>query len=187
MSRLTPCFFVLAIGLFTLSACHSTKKVDSSQAEVQPTEEANETGQEHSPNAPVEVSPATDSLFFTYERTPCFGRCPIFKIRAYHSGYVTYEGINFVDYMGFYQSKMSEQQVLTFVDKIEEIDFFNFQNLYDDESLSDLPSRIFVVNHGGEKKRVVARYEAPEKLNSFGVFIENEFKDTKWVPVTHDH
>ncbi|RKX65008.1 MAG: hypothetical protein DRP41_03740 [Thermodesulfobacteriota bacterium] len=35
--------------------------------------------------------------YITLERTPCFGCCPVYKIKVYSSGLVEWEGIDFVD------------------------------------------------------------------------------------------
>jgi hypothetical protein len=179
--------------ILELSACSKFGKFKKKTTETVATEvveEVEETagseGSEMAPMEPVQVQP-TDSLFLSYERTPCHGRCPIFKIRLYQSGYVTYEGINFVDYMGYYQSRIGDQAMNRLTKQIDEVQYFNFEDRYDDERLMDLPSTIFVVNHEGQKKRVIARYQAPETLIGFGLFIEQEFKGTDWKPVTHDH
>ncbi len=34
--------------------------------------------------------------YITLERTPCFGCCPVYKIKVYSSGLVEWEGIDFV-------------------------------------------------------------------------------------------
>ena len=188
--RILSVVLVLIIGLTSCSKFGKFKKRSSDTAVAVVEEEVenvvDETGSEMAPTDPIQVQP-TDSLFMSYERTPCHGRCPIFKIRLYQSGYVTYEGINFVDYMGYYKSRVDEARMEKFRSKIDEIGYFDLEDAYDDEKLMDLPSMIFHVNDAGLQKKILARYQTPEKLTAFGLFIEQEFKDTKWVPVTHDH
>ena len=36
--------------------------------------------------------PAKEHLFLSMERTPCFGKCPSYKIMIFNTGNVVYEG-----------------------------------------------------------------------------------------------
>ena len=48
-----------------------------------------------------------DSLFFSIERTPCFGACRAYSIKIYRSGFATYEGRMNVDLMGTHSTRIA--------------------------------------------------------------------------------
>ncbi|NNC83857.1 MAG: hypothetical protein HKN79_09775 [Flavobacteriales bacterium] len=124
-----------------------------------------------------------DSLLLQFERRPCFGRCPVYKIKVFESGYTTYEGVNFVEYMGYYQARLSAAEIASIYQMVAEADYFSLNDRYDNENIMDLPSMIFRVQAMGKDKRIVARYEIPDELNRFAEQIDQLFADTDWHPV----
>jgi len=135
--------------------------------------------------APVETPQMTyeDSLLFQFERRPCFGRCPVYKIMIFESGYTTYQGVNFVDYMGYYYTQLPQGDVAKIYTSIAETDFFSLEDKYDNENITDLPSMIFRARAMGQDKRIIARYEIPEVLIDLGKEIDAMFAETEWQPV----
>ena len=123
-----------------------------------------------------------DSLFFYYEKTPCFGRCPIFKMSVYHSGFATYDGINFVENIGYHKSKISSEQVESIKELLNNIDFFSLQDKYDNENIMDIPAKVIEARYNGHQKRVLARYNAPEPLREAFKEIDKLFENTEWTP-----
>lgn len=124
----------------------------------------------------------SDSLFFYYEKTPCFGRCPIFKLTIYHSGFATYDGINFVDNIGFHKAKLKFEQMGKIRDLLNGINFFSLDDTYDNEHVMDIPARIIEARYDGKKKRILARYQAPQELRDVFNEIDKLFENTEWEP-----
>lgn len=151
------------------------------EAEKQAEEAATNGGAEAAPTVLLEMT--QDSLLFQFERRPCYGRCPVYKIMIFESGYTTYQGVNFVDYMGYYFSRISQAEVASIYSKIAAVDFFSLEDKYDNENITDLPSMIFRANAMGQDKRIIARYEVPEALINLGKEIDAMFENTDWQPV----
>ena len=105
-------------------------------------------------------------------RTPCFGQCPYFEVSIFNDGSVEYEGFNFVEKIGFYNSKINIKKVALIEDYIRKVDFFSFDELYD-ARVSDLPSVIIEVNFKGINHKVKGRYNMPEKFKMLSKFIDN--------------
>ena len=126
-----------------------------------------------------------DSLLFQFERRPCFGRCPVYKIKIYESGYTTYDGVNFVDYMGYFQHRLEPSEIAMIYKLIADADFFELEDSYDNENIMDLPSMTFRARAMGQDKRIVARYEIPEALTNLASQIDDMFENTEWKPVSH--
>jgi len=161
------------------------KKAERKEAFAQ-AQSADGTATEMAPTDPIQMQ-ASDSLLISYERSPCFGRCPVFKIKVYESGFTTYQGVNFVEYMGYFYTRIDAEKLQQIHAAITRSDFFNLEDRYDNEKITDLPSRIYQVDAMGMNKRIIARYEAPEALNTLGQEMEAIFKGIPWTAFTGDH
>lgn len=124
-----------------------------------------------------------DSILFQFERRPCFGRCPVYKIRIYESGYTTYDGVNFVDHIGYYKTRISQSEIAQIYTLIASSNFFELEDEYDNENISDLPSMIFRAKAMGQDKRIVARYEFPDALKDLAKDIDQMFEGRDWQAV----
>jgi hypothetical protein len=120
-----------------------------------------------------------DSLLASVERTPCFGMCPIYTMHIYQSGFVRYEGKNFVDNIGLYYTYSDASVLEQIKAKAEEIKFFSFDDTYDGQ-VTDLPTTYVTVNMNGEKKRIKLRYNYPDELKAFGKYLDELYKKVKW-------
>src|SRR5262245_38911323 len=60
-----------------------------------------------------------DSLFFHMERTPCFGRCPVYKLDVYRSGYATFDGSQNTPLIGQYRTWVSRDRMERLVREAE--------------------------------------------------------------------
>ena len=115
----------------------------------------------------VEQPTPQDTLVVSFNKTPCFGRCPVYKIKIYASGFSTYEGINFAEKMGLYSTTFSQAQIEKIYNSAVEIGYFDLNNEYNDPQVSDLPSTISRINYNGQDQRIMARNNVPEKLKIF--------------------
>lgn len=123
-----------------------------------------------------------DSLLIGFEKTPCFGRCPVYKVRVYRSGFATYEGLNFTEKLGMYSAHFSEDEIAAIFKSAAEIGYFSFEDKYDNKMISDLPSTISTLNSEDEKKRIIARVNVPEPLKNFHKNLAVTLQEKDWQP-----
>jgi len=163
---------------FIAFSCKSNKDAasDSSASE----------GDESSPDTVVVVveKPAEqkDSLIIGFEKTPCFGRCPVYKVKVYQSGFATYEGLNFTEKLGMYSAQFSEEEIAEIFKSAIEIDYFSFEDKYDNPMISDLPSTISALKSEDREKRIVARVNVPERLKNFHENLSVTLLEKDWQP-----
>jgi hypothetical protein len=147
MKYFSPIFFVILLSL----ACSSQKETQStSDTKVK--------------------NNAKDTLYFTMERTPCFGMCPTDKVQIFSDGKVIYEGIRFVDMMGVYEGEMSEGQLIRLENQLRDMRFFMLMDEYDGP-VTDLPSTIFYVLWGDKQKRVLNRFNGDPSLKTLEALV----------------
>jgi Domain of unknown function (DUF6438) len=98
------------------------------------------------------------------ERTPCFGRCPVYGISVLPSGVVSYEGRANVRVVGTATSRISPDRVQALLLELERAGYFTFANRY---ALSeptclrystDSPSAISSATFRGRTKRIEHDY-----------------------------
>ena len=125
---------------------------------------------------------ATDSLFFSLERTPCFGKCPAYTVSIYRSGFAVYDGRTFAPRQGRYTGRVDVATMRTLLGKAEAIGYFDLQDSYDGP-VTDLPSTITRIVSGRRDKRILARYKTPPALKAFALEADTLLKDVVWTPV----
>lgn len=118
-----------------------------------------------------QVSVADDFLL-RITRTPCYGTCPDFTMTVDANGNVAYTGRNFVDNLGMYSKRISRKQVKQLVQILEEGKFWEYNEVYDNQGVTDLPSIITECTHNGKSRQVLNRIGAPKELGEMQVKLE---------------
>lgn len=120
---------------------------------------------------PNDETPIKESLFLTMERTPCFGKCPSYKLTIFNTGNVVYEGFTFAKKEGKHTKKLSEKQLTEIQDKVVSINLFEMNDKYD-SPITDIPSTILYVVYKGKKKKILDRVAGPDELKSLEKLID---------------
>lgn len=121
--------------------------------------------------------------FARIQKTPCFGRCPVYVMTIYQDGRVDYFGKKFVEKEGRYVAKVSNEKLEALKNKAKELGFFEMDNVYDKPGITDLPSVVTTVKDDDGFKTVVNRFDSPEKLRAFEKYFEESFKELEWEKV----
>lgn len=167
--------FVFGAMLF-LPSCKDKQQVIEEEA-VEVVEVPEEVVEE------VEESPK-DSLVVVYQRTPCFGTCPIFTFKLYESGYATYKGENFVDKMGNFEGLAPINAFDEIRKKADEIGYFQMKDSYNDPMVSDLPATITeIMSDAGTRKYVKNRYNGPAEIQQLYPVIDSIIENIEWKPI----
>lgn len=122
---------------------------------------------------------AADSVFFSVERTPCFGKCPTYSTRVDRNGGVEWVGRQNVERMGTWNAHMDYAQMELLLDRAKAIGFFAMQDRYDGE-VTDLPSTILRVNADGTDKQVMGRYRTPPGFKSLATYADSLLGTLEW-------
>ena len=88
------------------------------------------------------------------ERTACFGFCPIYSVEVDQDGYVTYTGEKFVNFQGKKQYKIDKYMAEKLFQDAIDADFFNLNDRYVDQRVTDLPSTVITITADGRTKSI---------------------------------
>lgn len=154
------CILLLACGLL---ACRSKQE------------------QQHSSEVPD--ASLNDTLFYQ-NRGACFGTCPVFELVIYKDGRAILSGIRHVKHVGSYQAILAYEQYSPLIAAVQKIGFLDWEDSYDNDKVTDLPSIITAVNLNGKRKQVLARYKAPESLIFLNEEVDRLIDQVNWIKMS---
>ena len=120
------------------------------------------------------------------QRTACFGSCPIYTLTVFEDGHAEYFGKKFAPREGRWTTNVLPELMDQLMNFANEIGYFELDNVYDKEAVTDVPSTITSLRTSEGLKTVVNRFEAPEELQRFEKYFDDLFNDVEWVPVQTD-
>ena len=129
-----------------------------------------ENGPEGGLDKGMAVAPAGQLV--TLKRTPCFGRCPIYRVTIMDNGELVYEGKRFVEKLGTYSGLITGQDVEKIIKKINEVGYFKMEDAYD-VPIADFPTCVTSVNLDGMTKSIMNKQGAPPELKAFELYIDS--------------
>jgi hypothetical protein len=132
--------------------------------------------------ASVEAKPeqTTPAVVASYERTACFGMCPIFKFTLYSDGSATYVGKNNVNLIGNYHTQLDATALQKLNNVAQKTGYFSMQENYDNPQVTDLPSVITEITNGTELKKVRSRRGAPSDLKTVHSVFDDIIAAARW-------
>ncbi|MDB5271451.1 MAG: hypothetical protein JWP58_4491 [Hymenobacter sp.] len=121
------------------------------------------------------VTPTPAGPVLTFERTPCYGRCPAYIMQVYADGRVAYEGRHSVPMMGKHELRLPASAVADMLRQAKEAHFETFEKQYL-SGATDLPSTIVTIRQpDGTLKKVTAENNAPENVKNYFTYLTTQF------------
>ncbi len=118
-----------------------------------------------------------------YQKTACFGKCPVYQVKFFSDGKVTWYGQNNVERMGSYESRADEKMLADIRYHAHEANYWDFASRYPtDQKIADLPSTVTFIRTGDMEKTVVNTYQGPAELEAFQTYLEGVISSLKWQP-----
>jgi hypothetical protein len=122
--------------------------------------------------------------WLTLEKTGCYGSCPQYKLAVYSNGIVLYQGRKFVKNLGVFEKRLSKTAIQEIKRLIAQSSFFTYEDVYDNEGISDLPSVILYCALEGKEKKVIARINVPPEFPQLVAKIETLIGENGYQPST---
>ncbi len=128
------------------------------------------------------VSYTTQShLVISLTKTQCFGQCPAYDFELYADCTAKFNGKNFTEKMGFWESTVTKEQLNALISEFEKASFFTFEDRYYKE-ISDLPTTYIYYSNGSMEKKVMDYYGAPVELKNLELKVEELIEQLEWKP-----
>lgn len=183
MKNLSYLFAILFFA-FAFQSCKTSEKTVNPKDSV--TEAPTDATDVATDETPVLSDTSVErTLFASIERTPCFGRCATYKMNVYADGRVEMNGIRDVEMIGKYTTTITKSQMNALRKKAEEIEFFTFEDKYDDPMVTDLPSTtVAVIDSNGKLKSVMYRYKYPQRIKLLAEMFDTFMTSQQWTSET---
>jgi|GEM_PF-876681 len=115
------------------------------------------------------------------QRTPCFGKCPIYTLTIFENGKVEYFGQKFTPREGRFEGKVSPELIANLMNEAQNVGFYVMNNIYDKQAVTDVPSTITSLRTSSGLKTVVNRFDGPEELRRFEKYFDQLFNEVEWT------
>jgi len=162
-------FTLVIISISLLWACQ--KKKEASSTEEAPVSDASYL---------IPASQKEDTLLW-YSKTPCFGACPTFSLLVKMNGQLLYQGKQHVEKIGEFTGQWSADQLKALEMEMKKIQFYQFQKIYDDNKVTDLPSFYIGYTRGDDLYKIKCRYHYPNELKSLTQWIDGQLAQTALI------
>jgi len=160
---------IVVVLMLVLGACRKHTGMQSSDFQTLPAVET-----------PAAEVATTDTIAYYYERTACYGQCPIFKFYVLKTGKAVYIGRNNVNRIGTYHTNLDNTSLQKIDKAAESIGYFSFDSIYDDPNKLDVPSKITVVPSTNGNKKVMNRVKGPKSLESLYAAFDEVIESAQW-------
>ena len=157
------------------------------EAETQKTEQAaSQEADIHPYYKKVQEKPSDypDSLILRYERSACFGTCPVDVIEIFKSGYLAYTPFMHGVRDTISSAEIGQDEIDMLMATVDEMGFFDLQDKYD-SNIPDLPGSKYFVRKDGKTKFINVVSGTPEEIRPlirrYGILLKNipEWNDAK--------
>lgn len=161
--------YILSSILFTalLISCASTKE---GKDNIKPSD-----------NAEFRDVEKGDSLFAYIRRGACYGNCPTYELKIYNSGFAELNGIRAVELLGEYSTTISKDKMRALIAKAKSIGYFEMEDAYDNDMITDLPETKTSIVIDGKRKAIRRRYKYPQEILSFEKLFDDLLESEKWT------
>jgi hypothetical protein len=112
------------------------------------------------------------------ERTPCFGRCPVYQATISKDGTIRYRGERFVEKVGNWKGTVNKQDLARIQRLSDKLGFFSLKASYR-LPVTDLPTTIVTIRKGNQVKRVSCYGEEPDAFWVLSLAIDDIVKDSQ--------
>lgn len=125
----------------------------------------------------------------TLERTACRGTCPVYTITILEDGTVIYEGEAHVAVTGEQTSELDPDTVASMVEAFANAGYFDWNESYEEQTVTDLPNVITSVTRNGETHQItryVGDSSAPLALPFLEQWIDAMTSSQLWTGIQPD-
>lgn len=114
------------------------------------------------------------------ERTPCFGRCPVYTVIIHQDGTFRYEGTENVERIGSHTGRVDTLELTQVFRYIEAINFFDLADTYRAEIMDDAAA--FTLVETPEETKVIMNYarSAPATVWALEALIDRLLATATW-------
>ncbi|MBI1225185.1 MAG: hypothetical protein GC192_08080 [Bacteroidetes bacterium] len=131
-----------------------------------------------------EIEPKTEAYQVAgFQKTACFGKCPVYQVKFYSDGKVTWYGQMNVERKGWHEAKVDDKILAEIRAKAHAANYWDLASKYPEgQKVADLPSTVTFIRTGDMEKTVIDTYQGPAELVTFEDYLESLINGLRWQP-----
>jgi hypothetical protein len=132
--------------------------------------------------SPKRLAKKNANYDLSFERTPCYGKCPKYKLLISKTGLMTYEGIMFTEKTGQWQKRISPKELNGIYQKFDRADLAQYADEYP-SGHTDMASKIISFKKGQTLKTIRMEGEHPQPLKHLSAYLDSIANSPQWIDV----
>ncbi len=120
-------------------------------------------------------------LLVAMEKSPCFGRCPVYSMKVYQNGVASYDGKQFSELEGLHVKRISNAALSELKSTLADANLFRFQDAYRSR-LPDLQSVKITYYTEDRYKSIIGKDGRPEPVLKIQELLEEIVENGGWQP-----
>ncbi|HYF02500.1 MAG TPA: DUF6438 domain-containing protein [Patescibacteria group bacterium] len=122
-----------------------------------------------------------ENLQITIERTACFGACPTYVFTIYGDGKAIWEGFKNVKAERTDSAIISQVEIQRLIDVFEAKKFYDLNDRYHSDMVTDLPSTTITFFKEGRRKKVYSYFGAPKEFSEVALAVDQIAVEKGWL------
>ncbi len=121
-------------------------------------------------------------LVAVIKKTECYGICPVFEVRLFSNGHLTYNGEKDVPMLGRYEAWEEKSFLDGIKTRAYQMGYFGLLDVYpaNQKGIEDIPKTITYLNFDEREKTIINNYASPKVLRDFEDFLETKLLQVNW-------
>ncbi|HMO38277.1 MAG TPA: DUF6438 domain-containing protein [Saprospiraceae bacterium] len=115
-------------------------------------------------------------------KSPCYGRCPVFRLTVYASGLVSFDGERYTERTGFWVKKMDKNEYQNLLRAFRNANLWQFDNVYRGEYY-DAPTVTISYYEEGDLKTIIGKDGRPNKVLELEALLDDLARTDGWVQI----
>ncbi len=127
------------------------------------------------------TSYAQKTPVIAFEKTPCFGSCPVYKLEIYKNRKMQLTSVKYQKPgEGNFSARLTRKAYKALINEFHRIQFSELKDSYSTKQVSDLPTRYISFTEEGETKTIMDYVGAPEQLTQLEEQLQKLVDTTRW-------
>ena len=117
----------------------------------------------------------------TFEKTPCFGSCPVYQLEIYPNRKMKLLSVKYLNIgEGDFSAKLKKKDYQALIHAFHRIRFSELKDSYSTQPVSDLPTRYLSFREGENTKTIMDYVGAPEELTQLEETLQQLVDMARW-------
>lgn len=115
-------------------------------------------------------------------KSPCQGRCPVFRLAIYEGGIVSFDGERYTERIGLWVKKLEKERYEDILRKFRVANLWQFNNVYRGEYF-DAPTVSITYYEEGDVKTVIGKDGRPYQVLELEALLDDLARSSGWEKV----